>query len=150
MTASANDTAMNVPGKLSFWGNSRFTHTVGGPDSEPASTRPGPIGINTLDNLRSVFWQAYKHLFPPHALAAQTGNGNLVISWSVADDPHAVHPYAAPVLLRFEKDLVDRMQQAAVRDRIRMALDQEPTLREGLRGYDPFARLPNARVINVG
>jgi hypothetical protein len=26
----------------------------------------------------------------------------------------------------------------------------EPTVREGLRGYDPFAQFPNARVVTLG
>jgi hypothetical protein len=129
MQASPDDNATDRPGRASFWTNSRFTHTVGGPDSEPGSTLPPAVGIHTLDDVRAAFWQAYRHLFPPHALAAQTGAGAIVISWSVADDPHALHPYAAPVVLRFDTGLLERMAQADADERSRLALQEEPTLR---------------------
>jgi hypothetical protein len=150
MDASVDSTVPNPAGKTSFWSNSRSTHKVEAGESLPSSTHSSSTGISTLDNVRTVFWQAYRHLFPPHAVAGQVSNGNLVISWSVADDPHANHPYAAPVMLRFDKDLLDTMWQTEPRGRMRIAQNHEPTLREGLRGYDPFARFPNARVINVG
>lgn len=119
------------------------------PETRPPTTLP-PIGVGTLDNVRSVFWHAYRHLFPAHSLVAQTRKGSLVISWSVVDDPHAHHPYAAPVVLRFDPDLLVAMARADARNRIRIALKHEPTLREGLRGYDPFTRFPNARIIHIG
>lgn len=117
-------------------------------DSRPPSTLPAAIA--TLDAVHAAFWRAWRHLFPPHSLAAQLGSGGMVISWSVADDPHAHHPYAAPVMLRFDADLLDAMQRADAGARVRIALAHEPTLREGLRGYDPFSRFPNARVVNIG
>jgi len=120
-----------------------------GVETRPPTTLP-PIGVGMLDKVRAVFWHAYRHLFPPHSLAAQTRNGSLVISWSVMDDPHAHHPYAAPVVLRFEPDLLQAMAQADARTRLRIALNHEATLREGLRGYDPFTRFPNARIIHIG
>jgi hypothetical protein len=97
-----------------------------------------------------VFWQCYRHLFPPHALAAQTPSGTVVISWSILDDPQARYPYAAPVILRFDEDVLAAMARADSRQRVRIALIHEPTLREGLRGYDPFSRFPNARVVVIG
>jgi hypothetical protein len=134
------------PGTGSLRAGGRFDAS----DSQGATTLPPTGGVGTLDNVRSVFWQAWRHLFPPHSLAAQTSNGNLLISWSVLDDPHAHYPYATPVLLRFDGDLLDAMGKADTRTRIRIALNHETTLREGLRGYDPFSRFPHARVINVG
>jgi hypothetical protein len=118
-------------------------------DSLGASLPPA-TGVGTLDPVRAAFWQAWRHLFPPHSLAAQASNGHLLISWAILDDPHAHYPYATPVLLRFDADLLDAMGRADARTRIRIALNHEPTLREGLRGYDPFARFPHARVINIG
>ena len=61
-----------------------------------------------------------------------------------------MHPYAAPVVLRFEKQRVDLMWQVQPAGRMRIAQEHEPTLREGLRGYDPFTRFPNARVVCIG
>lgn len=104
----------------------------------------------SLDEVRAVFWHAYRHLFPPHSLAAQMPNGCVVISWSIMDEPDACHPYAAPVMLRFDQALIDAMWIADPPQRVRMAEKHEGTLREGLRGYDPFARFPNARVVNIG
>jgi hypothetical protein len=120
----------------------------GGMAGAPARERPAALG--GLDAVRGVFWDAYRHLFPPHSQAAQTPNGSLVISWSILDEPEASHPYAAPVMLRFEEALVETMWRAQPAQRVRLAQRHEPTLREGLRGYDPFARFPNARVVTIG
>jgi hypothetical protein len=112
-----------------------------------AATQPG---IGGLDNVRTIFWLAYRHLFPPHSLAKQTSNGSVVISWSVMDDPQAKYPYAAPVMLRFDESLMETMWKSEFPDRLDIARKHEPLLREGLRGYDPFARFPNARVVVIG
>jgi len=138
------------PGKTSLWASSRPTGKDDPPDTAPGGSEPPTPSVGTLDKVREVFWHAYHHLFPPHSLAAQTPNGSLVISWSIVDDPHAKYPYAAPVMLRFDDALIDTMWKADTRQRLRIAQNHEPTLREGLRGYDPFARFPNARVINIG
>ena len=142
--------APDRPGKTSVWTTFRSAGKYDVPDSQPSSTQPPHVGVGSLDNVRSVFWQSYRHLFPPHSLAAQTGNGNVVISWSVMDEPDAKYPYAAPVMLRFDPDLLDTMWKAPPASRIRIAQKHESTLREGLRGYDPYARFPNARVVVIG
>lgn len=150
MLAKAPNSAPDRPGKTSSWTTSRTPGRYDLEESLPSSTQPPTLSVGTLDNVRAVFWQAYRHLFPPHALAAQTPQGGVVISWSTLDEPGATHPYAAPVLLRFDDALVDAMWQADARQRLRIARNHEATLREGLRGYDPFARLPSARVVNIG
>ena len=137
------------PGKTSFWTTSRAVGKYDRPEAAP-STQPSTLSVGTLDNVRAVFWHAYRHLFPPHSIAAQTANGSVVISWSIMDEPHAHYPYAAPVMLRFDETLVDLMSRVDLRQRLRIARKHEPALREGLRGYDPYARFPNARVINIG
>jgi hypothetical protein len=138
------------PGKTSIWTTARAAGKYDLPESAPSSTQPPSVSVGSLDNVRAVFWHAYRHLFPPHSLAAQTPNGSVVISWSIMDEPGAKYPYAAPVMLRFDEALVDTMWKADARTRVRIALKHEPTLREGLRGYDPFARFPNARVVTLG
>jgi hypothetical protein len=138
------------PGKTSAWIPYRSAGKYDARESGATSTYPPSIGIGAMDNVRTVFWQAYRHLFPPHALAAQTPNGSLVISWSIQDEPQARYPYAAPVMLRFDQVLVDKMWNSDARQRLRIAQRHEPTLREGLRGYDPFASVPNARVVVIG
>lgn len=135
------------PGKTSVWTTPPVRPSG---DARPRAVATPESGAGTLDPVRTVFWEAYRHLFPPHALAAQTPNGSVVISWSVLDEPGAKYPYAAPILLRFEEALTDAMSTADGRQRMRIAHHHEGTLREGLRGYDPFARFPNARVIVIG
>jgi hypothetical protein len=139
------------PGKTSSWTRAPAGgHYGAAEDAAPGSTQPASVGVVSLDPLRAAFWQALRHLFPPHSLAAQMPNGSIVISWSVIDDPHARFPYAAPVMLRFEPELLDAMRRSDAPGRLRLAREQEETVREGLRGYDPFARFPNARVVHLG
>lgn len=138
------------PGKTSCWTAAASTGRDDADEGSPGSTQPPAVGVGSLDNVRSAFWKAYRHLFPPHSLAAQMPNGSVVISWSIMDDPHARYPYAAPVLLRFEPELLDAMRHGDANERLRLAQACEETLREGLRGYDPFARFPNARVVHLG
>jgi hypothetical protein len=142
--------APDRPGKTSFWTAARAAVRQDTGDSTPGASLPANVRVNTLDPVRSAFWQSFRHLFPPHSLAAQTPGGSVVISWSVMDDPHARYPYAAPVMLRFDEALVEAMGKANKDQRMRLARKHEATLREGLRGYDPFARFPNARVVVIG
>lgn len=151
MQAISTVDAPDRPGKTSAWTALRSPGKYDDADVRPAGWRRTPqVSVGTLDNVRSAFWQSYRHLFPPHALAAQTPSGGVVVSWSVQDEPHARFPYAAPVILRFDEALVDAMCKADERQRMRIAQEHEPELREGLRGYDPYARLPNARVVTIG
>ncbi|HEX7888776.1 MAG TPA: hypothetical protein VF522_05385 [Ramlibacter sp.] len=150
MDAKPTSSSHIRPGTTSSW----MTVCAAGSDDArdgqaPMTPRPD-TDAGTLDPVRTVFWQAYRHLFPPHALPAQTPGGSLVISWSVMDDPHAHHPYAVPVLLRFHEALLDAMGAADARMQLQLAQEHEPALREGLRGYDPFAHVPDARVVTIG
>lgn len=138
------------PGKTSMWTAFRTERKVRDSQTGRGHTLPSSPSIGSLDAVRAAFWQCYRHLFPPHSLAAQTSNGSVVISWSVMDDPSANFPYAAPVMLRFEQDLIDVMWNSDARQRRRIAENHEATLKEGLRGYDPYARIPNARIIVLG
>ena len=143
---AAPDPSGKTPFRMSGRGGraSDLTETL------PGTTHPPTLRVGTLDSIRAVFWEAYRHLFPPHSVSAQTRHGSLVISWSITDEPDARYPYAAPVVLRFEEDLLVAMAKADLRQRLRIAQNHEPTLREGMRGYDPFSRFPNARVVTIG
>lgn len=103
-----------------------------------------------LDSVRKAFWDSYRHLFPAHALALQTESGALAITWTMQGDPHARHPYAAPVMLRFEPELVDLMRRSNPEQRRRIAGQQEQVLKAGLVGYDPYAAVPKARIVVLG
>lgn len=142
--------APDRPGKTSVWTTFRRPGKTGPLAAARASSPPAHGGVGSLDAVRAAFWQAFRHLFPPHALVTQTANGSMVISWSVLDEPQARYPYAAPVMLRFDPLLLDAMAGSDARQRASIAQAHEPALREGLRGYDPFARFPNARVVVIG
>lgn len=138
-------------GRMPAWLPFRGAARRDADDSLAAVSEPeAPARIEGLDGLRAIFWQAFRHLFPPHAQAAQLRNGSMVISWSVEDEPHAPHPYAAPVMLRFDEQLLAAMDKAEPQRRLAIAGGCEPALREGLRGYDPFTRFPSARVVVIG
>ena len=83
MDRNVSASAPDRPGKTSVWMTFRSAGKYDAPESQPTTTQPPHVGVGSLDNVRSVFWQAYRHLFPPHSLAAQTPNGNVVISWSI-------------------------------------------------------------------
>jgi len=103
-----------------------------------------------LDPIRTVFWDAFRHLFPVHAKAAQTATGSLVITWSIKSDPQARFPYATPITVRFDDELAQALEGAAPQEWLQLAQRQEAALRAGMVGYDPFAAVPKARVIVLG
>ena len=103
-----------------------------------------------LDPIRSAFWEAFRHLFPPHARAVQTSSGCLTISWSIKGDPSATFAYATPITIRFEDELTRALEAADPAQRELMAQRYEPVVRGGMVGYDPFAVVPKARVIVLG
>ena len=76
-------------------------------------------------------------------------SGAIVISWSMHGDPHAKFRYAAPVVLRFEPELLALMQASAPEHRERIARQHEAALRAGLMGYDPYAG-SQARIVVIG
>lgn len=103
-----------------------------------------------MDAVRQCFWDAFRPLFPPHAVAVQTCAGTLVISWSTHGDPQAVYRHATPVVLRFEPELVELMERVDAEQRRRIVAKQEQLLRAGLVGYDPYTTVPNSRVVVLG
>jgi hypothetical protein len=103
-----------------------------------------------MDEVRRVFWESYRHLFPPHAKAVQTGAGGLMISWAMADDPHARFVHATPIAIRFENDLIQAMRAAGLEQRRKIAKRQEAAVKAGMVGYDPYASVPKSRVIVLG
>jgi hypothetical protein len=103
-----------------------------------------------VDDIRSVFWDSFRYLFPPHAKAVQTGVGGLMISWAMRSDPHARFAHATPITIRFEADLIEAMRVAGLEQRRKIAKRQEAAVRAGMVGYDPYASVPKARVIVLG
>lgn len=118
-------------------------------DDSPAEPAPQADG-SLMDPVRAACWDAWRHLFPPNAQAVQLSNGNLVIAWALARDPQALFEMSTPVTVRFEPQLLASMAQASAVQRRRIAASQEMGIRAGLLGYDPYAKVPQARVIVLG
>lgn len=118
-------------------------------DAPGPAAHPNADG-SLMDPVRAAFWDAFRHLFPPNAQAIQLSNGNLVIAWALARDPKALFEMSTPVTVRFEPELLASMTQASAVQRRRIAASQELAIRAGLLGYDPYTRVPQARVIVLG
>lgn len=124
------------------------------------STHPRPIDEQLapefhstgwmLDEILPVFRSAFDYLFPHQAEAVQTGPGAITISWSMRGDPHARFAHATPITIRFERDLIEALRMATPEQRHRILKRHEGTLRNGMLGYDPYATIPQARVIVLG
>ena len=115
-------------------------------DPEPVANTDGSL----MDPVRAAFWESYRHLFPPNAQAIQLSNGCLLIAWALARDPKALFEMSTPVTVRFEPQLLAQMAQASAVQRRRIAASHELSFRAGLLGYDPYATVPQARVIVLG
>ena len=116
MARRGHRTTKNTPGAL--WGKPDWADRPEGQTPADWPNRklwdPGThykyndVRVNVLGINHYLTSDRFLHeradLFPPHALAAQTPNGNVVISWSIMDEPGARYPYAAPVMLRLDQD----------------------------------------------
>lgn len=118
--------------------------------TSPALAGSGARDDSGMDAVRAAFWGAFRHLFPPSAQAVQLDNGNLVIGWPLSNDPDAVFEMSTPITVRFEPALIDQMTQAGTVQRARMAAGHESAFRAGMLGYNPYADVPQARVIVLG
>lgn len=130
-------------------------------DAEPAALawlldEPQPAGVGAvaeagaIDSLRAPFWESYRHLFPAQAQAVQLASGSLVIAWPLAGDPQALFEMSTPITVRFEPELIERLKVASPVQRRRIAASLEVSFRSGMLGYDPYAAVPQARVIVLG
>lgn len=103
-----------------------------------------------MDDIRAEFWEALRHLFPDNAMAVALEQGDLLVSWKTHDDPFRPHKRSAPIYLRFDPALVERMRQASPRQREVLAGSQVDAVKAGLWGYQPDDALHNARFIVLG
>ena len=103
-----------------------------------------------MEELSGLFLDSFRYLFPDHVQAMPTGHCSLTLSWAMADDPHRMHPYATPITVRFERDLLDALLCANTDGRRRIFRCQDGTMRAGLVGYNPYAAIPQSRVIVLG
>jgi hypothetical protein len=117
------------------------------PDTSAHATAFVPPPDPGLQPAQHVVWQAIRHLFPPHARARQGSSGSLAISWALEDDPSRS---AVPVVIQLEEEYLRVLREAPSPRRAELAAAADQTVRAGMRGYDPYARIPRSRVIVVG
>lgn len=103
-----------------------------------------------MDDIRAEFWEAMRHLFPENAVAIPLQQGDLLVSWKTNDDPFRPNKRSAPIYLRFERALVQKMGLASPREREILAEREVETVKAGLWGYQPDDPLHNARFIVLG
>lgn len=103
-----------------------------------------------MDDIRTEFWEALRHLFPDNAMAVPLDQGDLLVSWKTHDDPFRPNKRSAPIYLRFEPSLVTKMRLASPRQRGVLAGREVDTVKAGLWGYQPDDPLHNARFIVLG
>ena len=103
-----------------------------------------------MDDIRAEFWEALRHLFPSNAVAIALEHGDLLISWKTNDDPFRPNRRSAPIYLRFERALMQAMQEASPRQREILTAREVDTVKAGLWGYQPDDPLHNARFIVLG
>ena len=103
-----------------------------------------------MDEIRAELWEAMRHLFPENAVAIPLELGDVLVSWKTNDDPFRPNKRSAPIYLRFDPALVDRMRLASPKQREALAVREVQTVRAGLWGYQPDDPLQNARFIVLG
>ena len=103
-----------------------------------------------MDNIRTEFWEAIRHLFPENAVAIALEQGDVLVSWKTNDDWFRPNKRSAPIYLRFDPELVEKMRLASPKQREIMVAREVDTVRAGLWGYQPEDPLQNARFIVLG
>ena len=103
-----------------------------------------------MDEIRAEFWEALRHLFPDNAVAIPLEQGDLLISWKTNDDPFRPSKRSAPIYLRFDPSLLQRMLLASAKQREVLVGREVGTVRAGMWGYQPDDPLQKARFIVLG
>lgn len=103
-----------------------------------------------MDEIRAELWEAIRHLFPENAVAIPLEQGDLLVSWKTSDDTFRPNKRSAPIYLRFEPMLIEKMRLASVDQRGVITAREVETVKAGLWGYQPDDPLLNARFIVLG
>jgi len=106
--------------------------------------------VALLDDAHAALWHAVRHLFPAHAMVDQTGDGQLLISWTIAGATAGSLLLATPVMIRIEPGLLFALWTGDFIERRALARLQERTVRAALAGHDPLARIPTTPLIVLG
>src|SRR5215212_1763691 len=81
-----------------------------------------------MEDLAGDFLDCFRYLFPDHARIVPMGHGALSVRWAMENDPHAPHPYASPITVRFEADLLDALHVANTDGRRRIFRCQDSAM----------------------
>ena len=103
-----------------------------------------------MEEVAAEFLDCFRYLFPDHVRIMPSGHCALSLKWAMEDDPHAKHPYASPITVRFEPELLDALRSANVDGRRRIFRCHDSAMRAGMVGYNPYAPIPQSRVIVLG
>ncbi|MDQ6881345.1 MAG: hypothetical protein M3150_04545 [Pseudomonadota bacterium] len=103
-----------------------------------------------MDEIRTEFWEAMRHLFPANAVAILLEQGDLLVTWKTNDDPVRPDKRSTPIHLRFDAALLDMMASATAKEREVLAAREADTVKKGLWGYEPDNPLQHARFIVLG
>lgn len=103
-----------------------------------------------MDEIRAELWEAIRHLFPENAVAIPLEQGDLLVSWKMNDDTFRPNRRSAPIYLRFDPVLIEKMKNATTKQREVIAAREAETVKAGLWGYQPDDPLHNARFIVLG
>lgn len=103
-----------------------------------------------MDEIRTEFWEALRHLFPENAVAISLETGDVLVSWKTNDDPVRSTKRSAPIYLRLDSALVKKMACANTKEREVLAAREVETVKKGLWGYQPDEPFHHARFIVLG
>ena len=103
-----------------------------------------------MDDIRTELWEAIRHLFPDNTVAIALEQGDVLVSWKTNDDRFRPNKRSAPIYLRFDPSLVQRMRQGSPNQREIMVTYEVDTVKAGLWGYQPDDPHHCARYIVLG
>ena len=103
-----------------------------------------------MDEIRTELWQAVQHLFAENAVVILLEQGSLLVSWKTNDDPIRPNKRSAPIYLRFDAALLEKMACASAKEREVLAAREVETVKKGLWGYEPDDPLHRSRFIVLG
>ena len=103
-----------------------------------------------MDDIRTELWEAIRHLFPENAVAIALEQGDVLVSWKTNDDRFRPNKRSAPIYLRFDPTLIEKMKHGSPKQREIMVAREVDTVKAGLWGYQPDDPYHRARYIVLG
>jgi hypothetical protein len=102
-----------------------------------------------LDQIRQIFWDAFKEHWPEHAEVEQPELGNLRVTYKMNNDPSRPNKDAQWISIRFSDDVIAAMNAADDRERQRIAAQASRLVGWRMRAYDPEVQRGEAFIVEV-